>query len=173
MGQEFTIKSEALESKINQLLPTQGGYGAGLDLTGSTQIIPIVDLTESATGSSLRPDLQVSFAFNSITEFSVNNADTAIIQNAGFFRIFGNNFLAGTGEVIHKLGDGASTKQLFRTSGTTTNLIQYAFDYIIYLRPGDSFNLESTSANVGAIGNFRQVADNSGNIISPSGFVFQ
>ena len=34
MGQEFTIKSAKIEEKINQLLPTQGGFGAGVDFSG-------------------------------------------------------------------------------------------------------------------------------------------
>ena len=55
MGQEFFINSEELESKIRQILPSQGGKGAGFDLSASTQIIPIVDLTESAEGSNVRP----------------------------------------------------------------------------------------------------------------------
>ena len=46
MAQEFTINSTKLEDKINQLFPRQGGFGAGVDLSASTQIIPIVDLTE-------------------------------------------------------------------------------------------------------------------------------
>ena len=33
MGQEFIIKSQALEDKINQLLPSQGGFQAGVDLS--------------------------------------------------------------------------------------------------------------------------------------------
>ena len=57
MGQEFFINSQDLESKIRKLLPSQGGAGAGFDLSASTQIIPIIDLTESATGSNLRQDI--------------------------------------------------------------------------------------------------------------------
>ena len=67
MGQEFFIKSSNLEDKVRNLLPSQGGLGAGLDLSASTQIVPIVDLTESAEGSNLRQDLQTSFGFNSET----------------------------------------------------------------------------------------------------------
>ena len=48
MGQEFIIKSQSLEDKVNQLLPSQGGFQAGVDLSASTTIIPIVDLTETA-----------------------------------------------------------------------------------------------------------------------------
>ena len=55
MAQEFTIKSQQIEDKINQLLPSQGGFQAGVDFSASTMVIPIVDLTETAEGSALRP----------------------------------------------------------------------------------------------------------------------
>ena len=64
MAQEFTINSSAIESKINQLLPSQGGFGAGVDFSASTMVIPIVDLTESAEGSDVRQDLQTAFSLN-------------------------------------------------------------------------------------------------------------
>ena len=73
MGQEFFIKSADLESKIRELLPSQGGLGAGFDLSASTQIVPIVDLTESAEGSNVRADLQTALSFNDITSFDVGN----------------------------------------------------------------------------------------------------
>ena len=52
MGQEFFINSQELETKVRQLLPSQGGAGQGFDLSASTQIVPIIDLTESAEGSN-------------------------------------------------------------------------------------------------------------------------
>ena len=61
-------------------MPAQGGAGAGFDLSASTQIIPIIDLTESAEGSGLRQDLQSSFSLSSITEFSVNNTTTTLVN---------------------------------------------------------------------------------------------
>ena len=76
MAQEFTINSQAIETKINQLLPSQGGFGAGIDFSASTMVIPIVDLTETASGSSLRVDLQTSMSHKSQTAFSVQNATT-------------------------------------------------------------------------------------------------
>ena len=71
MGQEFIIKSQDLEDKINQLLPSQGGFQAGVDLSASTTVIPIVDLTETAEGSLLRADLQNALSHNNITAFAV------------------------------------------------------------------------------------------------------
>ena len=73
MAQEFTIKSTAIEDKINQLLPSQGGFAPGVDFSASTMVIPVVDLTESAEGSVLRQDLQTSISHDSATVFDVNN----------------------------------------------------------------------------------------------------
>ena len=87
MGQEYFINSQALEEKVRTSLPSQGGAGAGFDLTASTQIIPIIDLTETAEGSSLRQDLQVAIDFAS-TPFSVSGATTTIITSTGFFCCF-------------------------------------------------------------------------------------
>ena len=116
MGQEFVIKSTVLEDKINQLLPSQGGQQAGVDLSASTTIIPIVDLTESAEGSGLRQDLQQALSLTSVTTFAVNNTTTTIINTTGYFRIFGccsitSSSSAGLIGRIN-LTDGTTTKSL-------------------------------------------------------------
>ena len=87
MGQEFFIKSDNLESKVRQLLPSQGGLGAGFDLSASTQIIPIVDLTESAEGSNVRQDLQTALSFDNITAHQVTGTTTTIINNTGYYTV--------------------------------------------------------------------------------------
>ena len=79
MAEEFTIKSTTIEDKINQLLPSQGGFGAGVDFSASTMVIPIVDLTETAEGSVLRQDLQSALSHGSITSFKVAGATTTLV----------------------------------------------------------------------------------------------
>jgi hypothetical protein len=96
MAEEFTINSSSIESKINQLLPSQGGFAPGVDFSASTMVIPIVDLTETAEGSSLREDLQKSLSLTSITSFDVNNQTTTVINTTGYFRVFGN-LICGSG----------------------------------------------------------------------------
>ena len=89
MAQEFTIKSQDIEDKINQLLPSQGGFAPGVDFSASTMVIPIVDLTETAEGSSLRQDLQTAFSLISLTDNTVTNQTVTIINTTGYFRLFG------------------------------------------------------------------------------------
>ena len=99
MAQEFTIKSPNIKDKINQLLPSQGGAGAGVDISASTMVIPVVDLTESAEGSVLRQDLQSALSYDSVTSFFCNNSTVTIANTPGYWRVFGNASHGGTASV--------------------------------------------------------------------------
>ena len=168
MGQEFFIKSRNLESKIRELLPSQGGQGAGFDLSASTQIVPIVDLTESAEGSNLRQDLQTSLSF-SCTEFFVQNAtNTVLVNNTGYFRVFGRCGSASTGNASFNLFDGATSKDLINfgdQGGTTSFFNQY--DFIVFLRAGDSLRASSNSTGASLLGVTRQIATITGELVDP------
>jgi len=166
MGQEFVIKSTTLEDKINQLLPSQGGAQAGVDLSASTTIIPIIDLTESAEGSLLRADLQSSLSLTSITSFVVNNATTTLINTTGYYRVFGNYNVKTGGFGSFALTDGTTTKTLIAFSGATTSILDLIYDFIVFLRAGDSLR-GICNANSVLAGSSRQLADLSGNLVNP------
>lgn len=171
MAQEFTIKSEAIESKINQLLPSQGGYQAGVDFSASTMVIPIVDLTETAEGSALRQDLQTAISFNSNTAFNVSNATTTIINTTGFYRIFGSYYaLQSTGSDqlnTFKINNGATDKTIFafeRILSSGSGSVLATYDFIVELDAGHSLKITSTDNSSSFIGSHRQIADLSGNL---------
>lgn len=175
MAQEFTIKSQAIEDKINQLLPSQGGYQAGVDFSASTMVIPIVDLTESAEGSDVRADLQTAFSHNSITANFVDNSTTeTLVTTTGYFRVFGNGFCndASGSDQLFKifLNDGSTDKNVFvvqidRTaSGSHLNA---NFDFVVFLSAGDSLKATATSQASGNV-TTRQIADINGNLINPT-----
>jgi len=170
MGQEFIINSTALEDKINQLLPSQGGKQAGVDLSASTQIIPIVDLTESAEGSNFRQDLQTALSLTSCTAFSVTNTTTTIINTTGYFRIFGaaSGSRAGAGAdfVVFSVTDGTTTKILVSYDFYDPNAL-VPFNFNVFLRAGESVTLQTTSINQVCKGVTRQIADISGNLVNP------
>ena len=174
MAQEFTIKSEAIEDKINQLLPSQGGYGAGVDFSASTMVIPIVDLTETAEGSGLRQDLQSSLSLSSITDFQVLNSSTTIINTTGYYRIFGNAFVGSsstTAESKITITDGATTKSLWEVNNINTGStgeVSYSFDFIAYLKAGHSVSAATNSIYVVLNGCTRQLADINGNLVNPT-----
>ena len=170
MGQEFFINSQELENKIRQLLPSQGGAGAGFDLSASTQIIPIIDLTESAQGSNLREDLQKSLSHSAVTAFSVSNAtNTIIINNTGYYRVFGNAFSGNDGVCSFNLFDGATAKKVieYRAFSGVDDHESSAFDFIVFLSAGDSFRATSSSANATIMGVTRQIASIDGTLTNP------
>lgn len=174
MAQEFTIKNEVLEEKINQLLPSQGGYGAGVDFSASSMIVPIVDLTESAAGSTLREDLQTSLSLSSITSFSVTNTTSTLINTTGYYRVFGFiNLISSNSLVVEgsfSLTDGLSTKIIalakLNAASTLTRDIEF-FDFNVFLQAGESLTATSASNSVRLQGNTRQIADISGNLVNP------
>ena len=173
MGQEFFINSQELETKVRQLLPSQGGAGAGFDLSASTQIIPIVDLTESAEGSNFREDLQKSFSLDSITVFSANNANVDIVTNVGYFRIYGISNItsaSGNSEANFSITDGVTTKKIvqhFVQGSSTTTFSQQLFDFIVKVEAGHSIKCQSTASDVFVTGNTRQIATIDGELVNP------
>ena len=174
MGSEFFINSQELEDKIRQLLPSQGGAGQGFDLSASTQIIPIIDLTESASGSNLREDLQKSFALINTTTFDVLSTTTTIINNTGFFRVFGelnynNTTGSGNNAGTIDLTDGITTKTVkkFIVENATTYVQGIIpFDFMVFLEAGNSCSITS-SANIRMTGATRQIANINGELVNP------
>jgi hypothetical protein len=167
MGSEYFINSQELETKVRELLPSQGGAGAGFDLSASTQIIPIIDLTESAEGSNVRADLQTAFSLKSVTAFSVNNTTTTIVTTTGYFRVFGLATYSGSGSGLLQVTDGTTTKRLFVSFGISGALNTVPYDFIVKLEAGDSLQAFSDSTSVSMQGTTRQVADLAGNLTNP------
>ena len=174
MGQEFFIKSENLENKVRSLLPSQGGLGSGFDLSASTQIVPIVDLTESAEGSNLRQDLQSALSFKNASGFGVENTTTTLINNTGFYRVIGvSNIMLTSGVNISNeffLSDGVSNKTIWKhvllnVSATETSCIP--FDFVVFLEAGESFSATSSAARGIISGSTRQLANIDGELTNP------
>lgn len=173
MAQEFTINSSAIESKINQLLPSQGGFGAGVDFSASTMVIPIVDLTETAEGSDVRADLQTALSLETVSAFNISNSTTTIINTTGYFRIRGtyqgkNPTSLNTNTI--NITDGLTSKVLdtFIVDNVNGNFNVYkTFDFIVFLTAGDSITATSASTNSKITGTTRQIADISGNLVNP------
>ena len=171
MGQEFIIKSQALEDKINQLLPSQGGFEAGVDLSASTTVIPIIDLTESAEGSGLRQDLQTALSLVSATAFDVNNTTTTIINTTGYFRVTGTFTMRSDTSVVQNIDinmtDGTTTKKVYGSTSTNGgNTYSYDFDKVFVVKAGESISV-TASAQARFIGSSRQIADINGNLVNP------
>jgi hypothetical protein len=168
MSQEFLIKSTALEDKINQLLPSQGGLGAGVDLSASTQIVPIVDLTESAEGSNLRVDLQTSVDFATSYNQIVSATNTVIVNTTGFYRVdVTAHGVSGNTEL--NLFDGTTSKPIRQYYfGTEHSVLTDSFN--VFLSAGLSLRASSSSSTAAIQVFTRQIADISGNLTNPLSF---
>ena len=176
MASEFFINSASLEDKVRTLLPSQGGAGAGFDLSASTQIIPVIDLTESAEGSNLRVDLQSSLSHNGITSFLVENATTTIVNNTGYYRVFGTVSLRSNVQNTlfygkFSINDGATSKivtQFNLYTATTQVESSNTYDFIVFLGAGDSLIAETGHANNYLQGCTRQLATINGELVNPT-----
>lgn len=167
MAQEFTIKSEAIESKINQLLPSQGGFGAGVDFSASTMVVPIIDLTESAEGSGLRQDLQSSLSLTSVTSYNISNTTSTIINTTGYFRLSGIAQIDGAGSCQLQLTNGFTTK-IIRKFNSISNLDSTStYDLILFLQASESLQGVSTAGTAVLNGVTRQIATITGDLVNP------
>ena len=168
MAQEYFINSQILEDKIRQSLPSQGGAGAGFDLSASTQIVPIIDITETAEGSTLRSDLQTSFSQTSVTTFGVSNAtNTVLINNTGYYRVFGTSVTNASGVSSMNLFDGTTAKDIFTFFSLAGAEVFERFDFIVFMSAGDSLRATSNSTSANISGITRQIADIDGNLVNP------
>mgnify|MGYP003627843861 FL=1 len=168
MAQEFTINSTAIEDKINSLLPSQGGFGAGIDFSASTMVIPIIDLTETASGGSARADLQTALSLK-VTSFSVTNATTTLVNTTGYFRVFGNCFANNNGTAEFNITDGTTTKKLvkFAAISGVDDHESSNYDFNVFLTAGDSLTCTSSSTNSVLTGCTRQIASLDGTLTNP------
>jgi len=167
MAQEFTINSTAIESKINQLLPSQGGFGAGIDFSASTMVIPIVDLTETAEGSNVRQDLQTAYSYNNSTFTQIVNTTTDVVTTTGYYQMIGfvSTLPTGGGGAVVYLNDGVVQKTLWQMSLQSGVLIEIP-KIIVKLDAGDVLQVNSGSSNVIIRITTRQIADINGNLTS-------
>jgi hypothetical protein len=167
MAEEFIINSNAIESKINQLLPSQGGFQPGVDFSASTMVIPIVDITETAEGSNVRADLQTSFGYNGTNAFGeVNTTDVVIINTTGYYKIMYSYNPQGADFCTWKITDGVTPKNLIVHQSASGN-VPVINELNVFLGAGDSITL-TTGANGAVNGSFRQIADIDGNLINPN-----
>ena len=166
MGQEFTINSRAIEDRINTLLPSQGGFGAGVDFSASTTIIPIIDLTTTAEGSGFREDLQRAQSLISSTVFNLGGSTTeTLIDTTGYWQILGFILNNGDSSVQVKLTDGTTTKIIYNVGGVASNVLGIPVDFMVFLPAGVSLTANTSSSSQFS-GSFRQIADISGNFIN-------
>ena len=178
MSQVIPVVSEALQSTVRKLLPSQFGFGE--DLQASNVIIPIIDLTASAEGSGINVSMQQALNFGGSTAFDITNTTTALAASPGFWRFSGTfslNRKSTTVEVCQfAITDGATSKNVYAQSmdfgGGDGTSIATSFDVIIYLNAGESVNGIATG-NAFVTGSYRQIASSTGELVNPVGFTVE
>ena len=176
MAQITSITSESLQAKIRELLPSQQGFGE--DLQASNVILPTIDLTSTAEGSSTPQYLQTALAFGSQTPFEVSNTTSTVASTPGFYRVVG--VVCATDNVSNvasgfRMTDGLSTKQVWAHFGTgnVQDSVAVSFDLTFFLATGISLVAFSEHGGDYVVGSIRQVANVNGNLVNPSGFTPQ
>ncbi len=140
-------------------------------------IVPVIDLTSAAEGSSVGVNLQTAISFDSQTAFSIKNTTTVIANTAGFWRVYGqaSQFFNDSSDLNAKItmSDGLSVKTIWgMQTGITGSkgFVTQDFDITVFLNSGESIS-GVTNSNFGyLIGSSRQIADVNGNLVNPSGF---
>lgn len=173
MAQIARVTSEALQATIRRLLPSQQGFGE--DLEASNVITPVIDLTSSAEGSVLTENLQTALDF-SCDLFSVTNTASAIINTPGFFRVIGTvTSQNDPATFLFNIDDGSTTKTVYRGTSNGSGFEGFAFqyDFVVFLRAGDSLRARTDDALTQLCGSTRQIATVNGVLVNPLGFTFE
>jgi hypothetical protein len=170
----ITVNSEDLQTQIRDLLPSQNGFGSELQATNV--ITPIIDLTRSAEGSGLPSYLQTALAHGSNTPFDLTNTSANLITAPGFYRIYGVSQIdleSASGGTNFSITDGLATKKMWEHSMTGGTADQFSFleyDFIVFLRAGDTLTGFSDNSVSNLSGSHRQIATGDGTLIQPNGF---
>lgn len=174
------LTDETLEQRFRQTFKSQSGAALVDDLYASGVIVPVVDFTQAAEGSTLSQELQEAWDF-STGHNTITNTTTSFITNAGFWKVSANFFFrpsSGAYNATLQITDGLSAKTIFRidtpnVGGADNNDIELATTFYVFVRPGDSVQGSTNNAAVNMNVSYRQIADVYGNLNNPNGFTSQ
>lgn len=178
MAQVKSITSESLEAFYRSKTPSQSGFTE--DLQASNVILPVIDVSNSAGGTTTAENLQTAWDFSTGIATVSAGAATTLISNTGFWKIdlnfvgFPSNS-AGTAEIF--IDDGATTKDIWRITYGGAGAVTAAFvqnnEFVVFLRAGDTLKASNTYAQQKLDIWYRQIADVNGVLVNPLGFTPQ
>ena len=178
MAQVISITSEALQSTLRRLLPSQQGFGE--DLQATNVVTPIIDLTPSAEGSSVPSYLQRAINFGGTTRINSENSLNLLATGGGFYEAQGTFSVQDdsttTALAEFLINDGSTTTVVYDLAAAaraTDNTYVLSYDLVFFLRPQDSLFSQSSHTGVFVRGSLRQIADSNGNLVNPVGFTPQ
>jgi hypothetical protein len=169
----ITVNSEALQTQIRDLLPSQNGFGSELQATNV--ITPIIDLTAAAEGSGLGVNLQTALAFGSQTAFDVQATTLDIANSPGFYRVVGTSVVDSGSGATEKITafimtDGFSAKNVWKHVSNASEGITVTYDLVFWVDVGVTLQAFASAATSNLAGSIRQIADSQGQSVNPSGY---
>ena len=182
MAQEIiTLTSESLEKAYRDLTPSQNGFTQ--DLMASNTIIPVLDLSSAAGGSSaLGPEYITALSIGGDRfESGTSAAAQAVSSLTGFVRVYGTlqymlSDSAGNYFAELYLDDGASEFVLVKSQMLTGVSVQsfdsISFDFVYFAASGVSLKYNGGSFNKISL-TASQIATDVGVLVYPSGYTPQ
>ena len=166
----ITVNSEALQSQIRDLLPSQNGFGS--ELQASNIITPIIDLTATAEGSATPIELQEALSFSDITaNFVSGSATTTILNQVGFFLVQVTMVASNsTANPQLNISDGSTSKTILQIDTAAAGICTVNKRYTIFLTAGDTLTAVTNNADSQINVVTRQIATGDGTLVTPSGF---
>jgi len=173
------ITDESLEKKFRDSFRSQGGAELVDDLYASGVIVPVIDFSSAASGSTLSQELQQAWDFTTGAT-QIAGTTTTLITNSGFWLVDLTATWTDTDTTSVTLAnrifidDGTTTKTVWAASlaaGTAGgNAVVFENKFIVFLRANDELKGFSLATSHVLDVWYRQIADVSGNLVNPSGF---
>ncbi len=140
-------------------------------------IVPIIDLTSAAEGSSVPQNLQTAIDYATTATLRTTSGTTTVINNTGFWsvRLSTIHYIGGAGTTTFTLDitDGTTPKTIwqFQDVDSGTGESTYIDLGVVFLRAGDSLTMTLATSATARFELFtRQIADINGVLINPLGF---
>jgi hypothetical protein len=154
----------------------QGQVNSGRDLHVSDVVIPVVDFTPTASGTSLPTNLSQAINLNTVVRSDTGSGTIGdrLINAQGFFRV--NSNIVMTGELIYKLilvNQLTSVEtNVLRHEGITSTNLQFKDNFIVYIPVNHHLKIQVTvTSGVYSIdNNTTLLADVNGNLVLPANY---
>lgn len=181
MTQIIPITSESLQAQVRRLLPSQQGFG--VDLSASSTIQAIIDLTPTAEGSQLPEYLRRAANFQNMVDVEQTGTGTATLATSpGFYEFHVTlsiltSTVAGTNTSRIAITDTLAQKDIFKVNNNSDSAgeepVALIEKGVAFLRPNDSLIIQCIGADTFAQASAWPIADLYGNLTNPGGFSFE
>ena len=154
----------------------QGQVNSGRDLHVSDVVIPVVDFTPTASGTSLPTNLSQAINLNTNVRSDTGSGTIGdrLINAQGFFEV--NSNIVMTGELIYKLilvNQLTSVEtNVLRHEGITSTTLQFKDNFIVYIPVNHHLKIQVnvTSGVYSIDNNTTLLADINGNLVLPANY---